>query len=119
MATADNVAIRQTWIEEHTAKLAGELGDSEDDAFLLLAASLFLGVSPGEIETEDIVDGTQDKQIDFVHIEENSKGGEAEVLILQTKNTRGFSSNTLIQLRNGLTWIFEKPKAQFAKLQNE
>ena len=119
MATADNVAIRQTWIEEHTAKLAGELGDSEDDAFLLLAASLFLGVSPDEIETEDIVDGTQDKQIDFVHIEENSKGGEAEVLILQTKNTRGFSSNTLIQLRNGLTWIFEKPKAQFAKLQNE
>ena len=119
MATADNIAIRQTWIEEHTAKLAGELDESEDDAFLLLAASLFLGVSPDEIETEDIVDGTQDKQIDFVHIEENSEGGEAEILILQSKNTRGFSSNTLIQLRNGLTWIFEKPKAQFTKLQNE
>ena len=119
MATADNIAIRQTWIEEHTAKLAEELGETEDDAFLFLAASLFLGVSPDEIETEDIVDGTQDKQIDFVHIEENSERGEAEILIFQSKNTRGFSSNTLIQLRNGLTWIFEKPKAQFTKLQNE
>jgi hypothetical protein len=119
MANADNIAIRQTWIEEHTAKLSSELDEPEDDAFLLLAASLFLGVSPDEIETEDIVDGTQDKQIDFVHIEDNSDGGEAEILIFQTKNTRGFSSNTLIQLRNGLTWIFEKPKAQFSKLQNE
>ena len=66
MANADNIAIRQTWIEEHTGKLANELSESEDDAFLLLASSLFLGVSPDEIETEDIVDGAQDKQIDFV-----------------------------------------------------
>lgn len=119
MASADNIAIRQTWIEEHTTKLAKELGESEDEAFLLLAASLFLGTSADEIETEDIVDGMQDKQIDFVHIEDNSDLGEAEVLIVQAKNTRGFSSNTLIQLRNGLTWIFEKPRAQLDKLENE
>lgn len=119
MVNADNIAIRQTWIEEHTSKLAKELGETEDDAFLLLAASLFLGISADEIETEDVVDGTQDKQIDFVHIEDNSESGEAEILIIQSKNTRGFSSNTLIQLRNGLTWIFEKPRAQLAKLENE
>jgi AIPR protein len=119
MVNADNIAIRQTWIEEHTSKLAKELGESEDDAFLLLAASLFLGISADEIEAEDVVDGSQDKQIDFVHIEDNSDSGEAEILIIQLKNTRGFSSNTLIQLRNGLTWIFEKPRAQLAKLDNQ
>lgn len=118
MASADNIAIRQTWIEEHTAKLAAELQESEDDAFLYLAASLLLGTSADEIEAEDIVDGAQDKQIDFIHIEDNSDG-EAEIVIIQSKNTRGFGSNTLIQLRNGLTWIFEKPRAQFLKLQNE
>lgn len=119
MVNADNIAIRQTWIEEHTSKVAKELRESEDDAFLLLAASLLLGFSADEIEAEDVVDGTQDKQIDFVHIEDNSESGEAEILIIQSKNTRGFSSNTLIQLRNGLTWIFEKPRAQLAKLENE
>ena len=113
MASADNIAIRQTWIEEHTAKLAMELNESEDDAFLYLAASLLLGTSPDEIEAEDIVDGAQDKQVDFVHIEDNHDG-EAEVIIIQSKNTRGFSSNTLIQLRNGLTWVFEKPRAQLS-----
>jgi DNA primase large subunit len=118
MASADNIAIRQTWIEEHTTKLAAELKESEDDAFLYLAASLLLGTSPDEIEAEDIVDGAQDKQVDFIHIEDNSDG-EAEIVIIQSKNTRGFGSNTLIQLRNGLTWIFEKPRAQFSKLQNE
>jgi len=118
MALADNIAIRQTWIEEHTTRLAAELKESEDDAFLYLAASLLLGTSPDEIEAEDIVDGAQDKQVDFIHIEDNSDG-EAEIVIFQSKNTRGFGSNTLIQLRNGLTWIFEKPRAQFSKLQNE
>lgn len=118
MSSADNIAIRQTWIEEHTSKLAAELKESEDDAFLYLAASLLLGTSPDEIEAEDIVDGAQDKQVDFIHIEDNSDG-EAEVVIIQSKNTRGFSSNTLIQLRNGLSWIFEKTRAQFLSLQNE
>lgn len=118
MTNADNIAIRQTWIEEHTAKLAKELDEPEVDAFLLLAASLFLGISPEEVEAEDIVDWMQDKQIDFVHIEDDSGSSEAEILILQVKNTRGFSSNTLIQLRNDLTWIFEKPRAQLAKLEN-
>ncbi len=88
-----NIAIRQTWIEEHTTKLAAELKESEDDAFLYLAASLLLGTSPDDIEAEDIVDGAQDKQVDFIHIEDNSDG-EAEIVIIQSKNTRGFGSNS-------------------------
>jgi len=119
MATVDSIAIRQTWIEEQTEKLAAELNESEDDAFLVLGASLLLGCSAEDVELEDIVDGAQDKQIDFIHIEDNTDVGEAEITIIQSKNTRGFSSNTVVQIKNGLSWIFEKPKLQFSKLTND
>lgn len=119
MTTVDNIAIRQTWVEEQTERYAKELKESEDDAFLYLAASILLGCAPSDIEPEDIVDGRQDKQIDFIHVEDDQEKGEAEITIVQSKNTRGFGSNIVIQIRNGLSWVFERPKQQFTKLDNE
>jgi len=118
MSSVDNIAIRQTWVEEQTERYAKELGESEDDAFLYFVASLILRCSPDDIESEDIVDGQQDKQIDFIHIETDEDKSEAEITIIQSKNARGFSSNIVIQIRNGLEWIFERPRAQLEKLQN-
>ncbi len=107
---ADNFKIRQNWIKEQTGQLKKELSIKDnDEAFLWLSSSLLLDCSPGDIEAEDIVDGGQDKQIDFIHIDDNQDKGNAEILLLQTKNTDGFSSNTVIQIENGLDWIFERP----------
>ena len=119
MSNVDNIAIRQTWVEEQTERYAKELKETEDDAFLYFASSLLLGCSPDDVEPEDIVDGQQDKQIDFIHIEDDEDKSEAEITIIQAKNTRGFGSNVAIQIRNGLSWIFEHPKQQFTKLHNE
>ena len=119
MTNVDNIAIRQTWVEEQTDRYAKELKETEDDAFLYFAASILLACAPSDIEPEDIVDGRQDKQIDFIHVEDNQEKGEAEITIIQSKNTRGFGSNVVIQIRNGLSWVFERPKQQVTKLDNE
>ncbi|NTW48760.1 MAG: AIPR family protein [Chlorobiales bacterium] len=117
MSSVDNIQIRQTWIEEQIEKYSKELGETEDNALLFLAASLLLNCAPEDIEAEDIVDGIQDKQIDFIHIEDD-QAGKAEISIIQSKNTKGFSSNIVIQIKNGLDWIFERPKSEVNKISN-
>jgi len=115
----DNFKIRQNWISEQTEYLKKELQFKKlDDAFLWLTTSLLLDSSPNEIDPEDIVDGGQDKQIDFIHIEDNQDKGFAEILIVQAKNTDGFSSNAVIGIENGLDWIFERPFNDVDKLKN-
>lgn len=118
MSAVDNIKIRQTWIEDETEKYAKDLGISQDHAFLFLVASLLLDCSPEDIEPEDVVDGGQDKQIDFIHIEDDQDKSRADVIIIQSKNTKGFSSNTVTQMRNGLDWIFERPKSEVKQLSN-
>ena len=118
MADADNIKIRQTWIEEEVEALADELKVKKDEAFLLLSVSFLLDCHSDEIAAEDIVDGGEDKQIDYIHIQDNQDKGYAEILIAQCKNTNGFSSNTAIKIKNGLDWIFEVPKQQLNSLSN-
>lgn len=118
MTAVDNILIRQTWIEEETEKVASELNEKIDMAFLMFGAATILDVSPSEIEAVDIVDGGQDKQIDYIHIEDDEDKGHASINIIQAKNSKGFSSNTVIQVRNGLDWIFERPKSEIEQLEN-
>lgn len=114
----DNIAIRQTWLSEEVAKWAKELGMKRDLAFLYVAAALVLECSPSDIEAEDVTEGQGDKQIDLVHIEDDPEKGEATLTMLQVKSSGGFGSNTVVQIANGLGWIFERPKAHINKLEN-
>lgn len=118
MVTVDNIKIRQRWIEEETEKCAKEIGKSKNDGFLYLSASLLLDCSFEDIEPEDVVDGGQDKQIDFIHIDDNQEKGHAKIIIIQSKNKESFESNIVIQIKNGLDWIFEKPKSEVEQLKN-
>ena len=121
MSAIDNIKIRQIWIEEEADHWAKELGESSDTGFLYLASSLLLDCTPMDIEEEDIVDGGQDKQIDLIHIEDNPEKGHADIMIIQAKSTGGaggFSSNVVIQIRTGLDWVFERPKAELKGLKN-
>lgn len=118
MSRTDNIKIRQTWVEEEIEKVSKELDETDDNAFLLIASSLILDCSPNEIEAEDIVDGGQDKQIDLINIEDNQDKGFANITVIQSKNTKGFSSNIVIQIRNGLDWIFERPKSEVEGISN-
>lgn len=109
--------LRQQIIEGHIATTAQLLNVDEDEAFVRLAHSLIVGESIHAFDADDLVDGGQDKQVDVITISED--GGSADVYILQVKNTESFSSNTLIQMGNGLHWIFEKPRRELATLSNQ
>lgn len=110
--------LRQQIIQDRTDALATHLGINADLAFLRLTHSLITGKSVHLFDPGDLVDGGQDKQIDVISIEEDGQGG-ADIYVLQTKNTGSFSSNALIQLHNGLRWLFEKARKDLDTLSNK
>ena len=114
-----NIQIQQTTLEEKVQQIQALHNlSSEDKAFQALAVSLLFDVDYGSILPDEIVDAAQDKQIDVIRIEEDSRAGQAHIHIIQAKNSPGFSSNTLIQMWNGLRWIFSRPKAELETLNN-
>lgn len=119
MSTVENIEIRQNWVEEQSELYAKQLEISIDEAFLLYVSGLLLDIAPGDIDAGDIVDGGQDKQIDVIHIDDNQDKSYANIFIIQAKNTKGFSSNAAIQLKNGLDWVFEKRKSDISHISNE
>lgn len=111
------MTLRQQIIEDRIDETAQILGITDKDrAFLRLAHSIITGQSIHSFDESDMVDGGQDKQIDTITIVDDES--EATVYIIQGKNTGSFSSNVLIQFRNGLRWIFAKEKADVNRLGN-
>jgi hypothetical protein len=108
--------LRQQIIQERIEKTAKDLKLSEDMAFLRFAHSLIVGKSMHSFDNSDLIEGSEEKQIDCITIDEEVN--EATVYILQFKNADSFSSNTLILMRNGLEWIFNKPQSDIDTLSN-
>jgi hypothetical protein len=93
------------------------IGIPQDQAFERLVHSLVTGQSVHSLDPTDWVDGSQDKQIDLISIQEEDD--EAEIFIISAKFTEGFSSNAIILMRNGLGWIFNRPRTEVATISNE
>ncbi|PWX08480.1 AIPR family protein [Clostridium perfringens] len=86
-----------------------------DQAFLEFINDMFFNVNTESDISECIVDGQSDKQIDLIQIEE---GDILTIRILQVKKTKGFESNIVILLKNGLEWIFNRSDEDVIKLKN-
>lgn len=109
--------IREQIVEDQIEKLNVNLDlNDENKAFQIFGHSLFIDSSVYLYDDNDDVDGGQDKQIDNITIEE--KDGEGIIYITQSKNEDSFSSNSLIQIKNGLNWIFNKKRADVDTLAN-
>ncbi len=109
--------LRQQIIEDQVFRISRALNINEDEAFLRFVHSLVVGRSIHAFDPADIVDGGQDKQIDAFTIEEAADG--TDVFLIQAKNSGSFSSNSLIQMGNGLQWVFERPRRELAGLANQ
>jgi len=109
--------IRQQIVEDQIEQLNDNLGIGDvNKAFQIFGHSLFIDNSVHSYDSNDDVDGGQDKQIDNITIEQ--KDGEGTIFITQAKNEDSFSSNSLIQIRNGLNWVFNKKRADVDSLSN-
>lgn len=106
MSNQTSKALRQQMLEDRIKNVAGLLGINEDQAFMRVAYALLFNTSYDDpAYDEDVVDGGDDKQIDIVRIEENSNG--AHIHIVQVKNNNKYSGNVVVQMRDGLEWIFK------------
>ena len=106
--------LRQQIVQNRIDSLADQLKIGADKAFMRLVHSLVTGKSIHAFDPNDVVDGGQDKQMDAISIEQVVDS--ADVYILQTKNTTSFSSNELIQLANGLKWMFQRSRKEAEKI---
>lgn len=92
---------------------------NEDIGLLKFVNELFYNQNNDEIEDsimeKSIVDGQSDKQIDIIQIEDDEV---VTIRIMQVKNTKGFESNVVILLKNGLDWIFNRKEEELNKLKN-
>jgi len=112
------ISLRQSIIDDRIDDYVQMSGDKPDLAFTKLAYSILRDCDYDDLQPEEIVDGGEDKQLDVISTEEDAISGMADVLILQTKNSVSFSSTALTLLGNGLSWVFEKRKAQYQGLRN-
>jgi len=110
--------LRKSIINDRLEECVQSSGDKPDVAFTKLAYSIVQNCDYDDLQPEDLVDGGEDKQLDVLSLDEDSVTGMADVMILQTKNTDSFSSSALTLLVNGLSWVFEKSKAQYQTLRN-
>lgn len=111
------ISLRQQLVSDRVEAISKSLKLSADKAFERLAHSVITGQSVYAFDMADLVDGGQDKQIDIVTIDEMED--EANIYIISAKNTTTFSSNAIIQMHNGLEWIFGRPKADLQTLSNK
>ncbi|MBV9010152.1 MAG: AIPR family protein [Verrucomicrobia bacterium] len=111
------MTLRQQLVADRVTNLVTSIGIPEDQAFERFIHSLVTGQSVHSLDPADWVDGAQDKQIDLISIEEDD--ADAEVFIISAKFTDGFSSNAIILMRNGLQWVFNRPRAEVATISNE
>lgn len=93
--------------------------DNEDLGFLKFVNEIFYNENQSDEDSsvieESIVDGQRDKQIDLIQIEDEEV---VTIRIIQVKNTKGFESNVVILLKNGLDWIFNREIEEVEKLKN-
>lgn len=111
------MTLRQQLVADRVANLVTAIGIPEDQAFERFVHSLVTGQSVHSLDPADLVDGSQDKQIDLISIDEEDD--EAEIFIISAKFTEGFPSNAIVLMRNGLGWIFKRSRTEVATISNE
>ena len=111
-------AMRKQMLEDRITKASSALGINEDEAFMRIAYALLFNTEDDIPDYDvDVVDGSGDKQIDIVRIEEFED--QAIVNLVQVKNNSKYEGNVIVQMRDALSWIFERPDDQYQGLANE
>jgi hypothetical protein len=114
-----NIRLSQTWVEDQVKFIKSEYEYSKDsEAFQALVYGLLFETDYDGIPQSEIIEGSGEKQIDIIRIEENEDFEQATIHIVQTKYHKGFSSNAISLINNGLEWIFITPEKDYKKLKN-
>ena len=104
-------------IDDQISEIEKSMGISTDVAFSRYVYSVLFQTEFDDSGFDsDSVDGSDDRQFDLIHIEEDD--GQATVHLVQVKNS-GFKGTSILQMREGLDWIFKYPEEEYKTLTNE
>src|SRR5947207_5625235 len=110
--------MRKQMLEDRIKKVSSLLGIPEDEAFMHIAYALLFNTEDDVPDYDvDVIDGSGDKQIDIVRVEEFED--QAVINLVQVKNNNKYEGNVIVQMRDALSWIFERPDDQYQGLANE
>ena len=87
--------------------------------FLDWIYDLLFELDEGEIPTDELIEGSGEKQIDVIRVDDDTENRRASISILQSKKTGGFAANVVVLISNGISTIFEMKKADVQKLKNK
>jgi hypothetical protein len=112
------MSLQQENVQDRIEELANELNISEEQAFVRLINYYLSDQSVYDFSPFDFVDGGQDKMLDSIsYIEEAN--GDTSIYIIRARNIGSFQPGSLVRFKDGLSWIFDKPKAELGKLKNQ
>ena len=117
---AKQVALKRSFIENEVEAFADDHNLNFDYALMHWFYNLLFDLDYEElIPDEDNVDGSGERQIDFIKIELNDVEKSAVVNIVQVKKATGFSSNVVSLMKTGIVLIFKSKLSQVKKLKNK
>ena len=104
-------------IDDQISEIEKSMGISEGVAFLRYVYSVLFDTEFDNPDFDsDSIDGGDDKQFDLIHIDEDDR--QATVHLVQVKKS-GFKGTPVVQMRDGLDWIFKKPRQRYQKIKNK
>ncbi len=104
-------------IDDQISEIEKSMKITKDVAFLRYVYSVLFNTEFNDTDFEaDLVDGSDDRQFDIIHIEANDR--QATVHLVQVKSS-SFRSTIIVQMRDGLDWIFKHPEEKYKTLTNE
>lgn len=92
---------------------------TESEDFLRWIYDLLFGLDEDEIPTDELIEGSGEKQLDVIRVEDDVENRKAHIHIVQAKKTSGFAANVVVLIANGLSTVLETKKADVAKLKNK
>jgi len=118
MTDQSSLALRKQMLEDRIRNISLDLGISEDKAFMHVAYAWLFNTSYDDPDYDtDLVDGSGDKQIDIIKIDESE--GQAVIHLVQVKNTNRYEGTVVVKMRDGLSWVFKRPEGQYKALSNK
>lgn len=110
-------SVRKVFLDERIDRIAKSQEIDKPTAFLNYIYSVLFNRDIDDIDYEDIIEGSQEKQIDIIHISEENESS-VTIDIIQCKYENGFSSNALVNLKNGINWVLKSPEESYSKIKN-
>lgn len=99
--------------------LIDEFKSDTGGGFLEWVYDVLFELEEDEIPSDELIEGSGEKQIDVLRVEDDADTNTARVFLLQTKATGGFSENVVVLISNGISTILETSKSELKKIKNQ